>query len=323
MASSAPNRPGRRRRVLLLLNPGAGQSAALQHAQRRVEEHPGLDVDLLVPDPSDQQAQFSQAQAAVRQGVDVVVVCGGDGMVSLGVALVSEPGVPLGIIPAGSGNDFARAAGIPRRFDAALQRLLDQLSRPKWDLRPVDALRLQVSSGGVVDRRWAANSVNIGFDARVNQRANTARRTPRQLRYLAALAQEVPRFGTAEFDVEMDGLRCQRLDSALVCIQNGSTIGGGIPLAPHARIDDGWAEISHVGPLSRGGLMVLFPLLMARMHRWLTPLTTRRARWVRVRVPAGVPIFADGDEVHSGAAPQAEGVELEVELVPGAVQLLS
>ena len=336
---------GPTRRVLLLLNPGAGRARALRHAQLRIEEHHGLQVDLIVPDPNEQRTQFDQARAAVEEGVDVVVVCGGDGMVSAGVNLVALRGIPLGIIPAGSGNDFARAAGMPRRDEAALQRVLHALSQPQLQVRAVDALRLQVEAhgeasggdrvaggdrgsegddgeGGGARGRWVANSVNIGFDARVNQRANAQRRTPRQLRYLVALAQEVPRFAPMKFDAEFDDAAVAHLDSALVCIQNGATIGGGIPLAPGARIDDGWAEVSQVAPLSRAGLLALFPLLMLRMHRWLTPLTRLRARSIRIRVPAGAPVFADGDQFLSGEHTGAEEVWVSAELVPGAVKLL-
>lgn len=314
------------RTVLVLLNPGAGRSRTLRDAQRRIEEYPNLTLDLIIPDPGDQREQFAQSRAAVEEGVDAVVVCGGDGMVSAGVNLVAQRGVPMGVIPAGSGNDFARAAGIPRRYEAAMHRVLHALAQSQLPLRPVDALRLRRTEGIQEQVRWAANSVNIGFDARVNQRANVQQRTPRQLRYLIALAQEVPRFSPVGFDVEFDGAEPLHLESALICCQNGPTIGGGIPLAPGARIDDGSMNASHVGPLTRAGLVALFPLLMMRMHRWLTPLTTLPVRQLSLHVPAGVPVYADGDEFLTGAvaADQAESepVRLDIELVPAAVHLL-
>lgn len=316
-----PNEPTPRR-VLLLLNPGAGQSTALNYAQRRfARQDSSLPLDLVVPDPSDQRAQFDHARAEVENGVEAVVVCGGDGMISLGLNLVAGRHIPFGVIPAGSGNDFARAAGITRRYDAALQTVRDALAQPEIPVRAVDALRLQLPGDGG-EARWVANAVNIGFDARVNQRANSGMKVPRQLRYLVALAAELPGFKAVGFDVELDESGSQRLQSALLCIQNGATIGGGIPLAPGARLDDGWAEVSHVAPLSRAGLVALFPLLMMGMHRWLRPLTTRRARRIRVRVPGGVPVFADGDEVLSGDEAGCEGITVTVELVPAAVPLL-
>lgn len=307
------------RRVLVLLNPGAGQPAALRRAQAQFESRSGLHLDLVVPNPSSQQEQLSEAKAALEEGVDAVVVCGGDGMVGLGVNLVAHRDVPLGIIPTGSGNDFARTAGIPRRFAQALRRVLQALEQPELPVRRVDALRLRVPADGERALR-VANSVNIGFDARVNQRANAQRRVPRQFRYLAAVAQEVPRFRAVEFELQIDSGSPARHQSSLVCIQNGSSIGGGIPLAPQAQIDDGWAEASHVAPLSRTGLVTLVPILMLRMHRWLKPLVTRRIRRIRVGVPAGIPVFADGDEVHSG---QSRGTVVEVELIPGAFLLLA
>src|SRR5699024_8704278 len=109
-------------------------------------------------------------------------------------------------------NDFARTAGIVRRGEPALQRVLDALSQPQLAVRAVDALRVRVEAhddGVAVDadparRRWVANSVNIGFDARVNQRANAGRGTPRQLRYLVAMAREVPRFSEERFYAQFD-----------------------------------------------------------------------------------------------------------------------
>lgn len=241
-------------------------------------------------------------------------------MVSRAVNLVAQRAVPLGIVPTGSGNDFARAVGIPRRTSEAVRRLLEALQQPELPLRPVDALRLK--SSFEPGFRWAANSVNIGFDARVNQRANAQRGVPRRLRYLAALAQEIPWFRAVEFELQIDSEEEVVQHSALICIQNGSFIGGGIPLSRQGRPDDGWAEVSHIAPLSRPGLVVLFPLLMMRMHRWLRPLVTQRLRHIRIHVPEGVPVFADGDELHSGTSESGQGVDVEAELIPGALLLL-
>ncbi|WP_300345222.1 diacylglycerol kinase family protein [Nesterenkonia sp.] len=351
MSISPPEQPaGRpiRRRVLVLLNPAAGQGWALERAQQHLDRRAGLQCELIVPDPSDQRAQMEAARSAVDRGLDAVVVYGGDGMVSAGVGLTAERGIPLGVVPVGTGNDFARAAGIPRgRSQQAVGRVLDALEQPSLPSRPVDALRLTVTqhpstpaphtaapgaaAPGVpatdaesraeqVSPRWVGNSVNIGFDARVNRRANQLSSVPGPLRYLSALAREVPQFRPTSFQLGIDAAAPVQLSCALVCVQNGTCIGGGIPLAPQARLDDGWAEVSHVAPLPRAGLIALFPLLMLRRHAWLRPLTTRRARQVRITVPAGVPVFADGDEMLSGESESP--AEVTVELVPGAVRLL-
>lgn len=121
------------------------------------------------------------------------------------------------------------------------------------------------------------------------------------------------------FDVAVDDEPLRRRDSALICIQNGPTVGGGIPLAPGAGITDGRAEVSFVDPLSRLGLVALFPLVCLRAHRLVRPLRTRRLRRLRVRVPPGVPIFADGEEVLGG---EHCGGVVDVVVAPGAVRLL-
>lgn len=315
-----------RRRVLVLLNPRAGRRRTLERARRRIAEHSSLSLELIVPDPSDHAAQMSRARRAVGEGVDAVVVRGGDGMVGAGFALAAEGAegdraVPLGVVPAGTGNDFARAAGLARHDPRkALDVVLRALESPSMSTSEVDALRLLVTvDQGVREERWVANSVNIGFDAQVNRRAEVLRVLPGPLRYLAALLVEVRRFRPISFDVAVEDAAFRARRSALICVQNGPTIGGGIPLAPSADVADGRAEVSFVDPLSRAGLMGLFPLVYLRAHRLIRPLRTSRVRGLRVRVPAGVPIFADGEEVLGG---QHRGCEAEVVVAPGAVRLL-
>lgn len=296
----------------------------MARARRRIEAYTGLSVELIVPEPGNHAAQMEQARAVIAEGVDAVVVRGGDGMVAAGLSLVlgaqGDP-IPLGVVPAGTGNDFARATGLSRRDPReALDVVLRALERPVMRVVAVDALRLRVSTDGAVhDERWVANSVNIGFDAQVNRRADALTRVPGSLRYLVALFGEVRRFRPISFEAAVDGEPIARRESALICMQNGPTIGGGIPLAPGAEIADGRAEVSYVDPLSRPGLVGLFPLVYLRAHRLLRPLHTRRARRLRVHVPAGVPLFADGDAVLAGDHP---GCEVEVDVVPGAVSLL-
>ena len=310
------------RRVLVLLNPHATRdrraiSTALTAGARRLE--------LSVPDGADQQAQFARARAVVDSGVDAVVVIGGDGTVAAGVALVAGTETPLAVIPAGTGNDFARAAGIrTRRPGRRLAEVLTRLAEGPLTARAVDALRLGVVTDAEGAKAsldlWVANSVNIGFDALVNQRANTLRRLPAAGRYLAALAAELPGFRTAEFGISCDGEQIRTTPVALVCVQNGPTIGGGIPLSPGADLADGRAEVSIVGELPRAALAGLFPFVYLRAHRFLTPLRQRSAVRVRVAVPHGVPVFADGDEVLAGS--EGGGV-VDVTVVPGAVRLLA
>lgn len=319
MISAEAGEASRPRRVLVLLNPGAGQGRTLRRVLEDLRSGCGPELELLVPDPEDQAQQVLEARAALKTNVDAVIVCGGDGMVNLAANLVAQARVPLGIVPTGSGNDFARAVGVPRRSAEAVGNVLRALAQSEIPIRAVDALRISIAGD---EPSWAVNSVNIGFDAQVNQRANRKSQVPRKLRYLAALAQEIPRFRAVEFTVAINAQQEALQRSALICIQNGTFIGGGIPLAVDGSPDDGIAEVSHVRPLSRAGLVALFPLLMLRMHRWLRPLVTESVQWIRVQVPERVPVYADGDELATAAADSHRGVVLEIELIAGALVLL-
>lgn len=318
-----------RRRVLVLLNPQAGRREKNAATPQQFSDDAGLGAEIIVPDPSDHDAQLTQARQEIADGVDAVVVRGGDGMVAAGVNLVAQTGIPLGVIPAGTGNDFARAAGIPRTPGPALQRVLTALGSPVLPTAAVDALRVRLRVPGTSREFWVANSLNIGFDAEVNQRADALRHIPGSLRYLVGLARSLPGFHAQRMHLSLDGTD-HDLDAALICVHNGPFIGGGIPLNIQARHDDGLMNISTVGRVSRIGLTLLFPLLYARAHPLLRPLSAHRATRLQVRVPASVPIYADGEAVHAlplesrtGAETGETGVvDLDVSVVPGAVRLI-
>lgn len=309
------------RRALVLLNPAAGQGRKAVRTRRRLAAYASPGLKLLVPDPAERRSQMEQAREILEAGVDAVVVFGGDGMVHAAAQLLDGRQVPIGVVPTGTGNDFARAAGVARNATMrTLRKLLDQLLEAELRTTPVDMIKVSIRSAqGGTHQHWVINSVNIGFDARANQRANKLKAVPGHLRYIVGLAQVIPSFRPVSFRIAVDGMPTQQYASALVCLQNGPYIGGGIPLARGARTDDGRLDLSLVGPLSRKGLVALFPLLMMRLHSMLKPLTTTQHQRVVVGVPPHVPIYADGDElVPAGAG----SCEVEISLYPGALQLL-
>ena len=302
--------PGPRRRVIVLDNPsaGTGTRAALIEAARAA----GLDVDIDLVRADSAESLRERARTALAHGADALVVRGGDGMVHLGVGLVAGTSVPLGVLPSGTGNDFARAAGISRRRDdhGALAALIAGLEHPSAGRERIDALRLR--NGGTV--RWAANSVNIGFDAAVNERANRLRWIPGTLRYLVALVAVARAFRTVPFRIALDDEPLSAAPGPLVTVGNGSSVGGGIRLLPTADLADGQLDVLQVGPLSRAALALLFPLAAVGMHRSLGPVRLRRATRVRIEAPDHVLVYADGEPVGRG--------DVEVEVVPGAWTLL-
>lgn len=309
-----------RRRVLIMLNPSAGQGMALAKAVKYLAANSDLHPDLVIPHPANFASQVAEARAEIGRGVDAVIVHGGDGAVNTGVNLVAGRGIPLGIVPSGTGNDFARAAGIDRREPVReLERILTALSRPRVTVRDVDGLHLDIRSDSLSHSGYVANSINVGFDARVNQVANRMTKVPGSLRYLAALLRVIPDFTTATYRVSRDGSGPTPLDSALVCIHNGPYIGGGIRMVKDGVFADGLATLTTVTTSSKIALATLFPLIYLGAHDLLTPLGSVNCATVDLTVPAGIPIYADGDEISGGLDTPAR---LAARIEPAAVKLL-
>lgn len=132
---------------------------------------------------------------------DAVVVVGGDGMVHAAVNVLAETEIPLGLVPAGTGNDFARNFGVDRLSVrmAAEQIITSLVTGP----RRVDLARVQLrplpspstaAEETTVEVRWVASGVNLGFDAVVNARANALRWPTGRARYVVAVLQELWRY---------------------------------------------------------------------------------------------------------------------------------
>lgn len=252
---------------------------------------------------------------ALESGVDALVVVGGDGMVHLGINALAGSGaaegsygkVPLGIIATGTGNDMARALGLPRHNTrAACAQVLASLAAGG---RMIDAGR--VTSGGTC--RWFAGVVSAGFDAAVNERANNWRWPRGKLRYQLAMLRELASFRAINYTVTADGERWEQR-AMLVSVANAQSIGGGMQVAPGAVLDDGYLDLFIVGPLSRAGLLAVFPKVYSGRHVGHPAVHLRRIR--RVELAAGnIVAYADGERI--GALP------LSIDVVPRAVRVLA
>lgn len=317
--SDAGQAPHARKRVLFLVNPNAGRKLSIEDTVSKLEDQLESRVDFVVCSSESIEEQYRDARKVFSEGVDAVVVRGGDGAVGAALNLVAESGTPLGILPAGTGNDFARALGIRsgRTWDHLVSLLRKVVNGDKGT--PVDAIHSKVTAPGFEDSRWVANSVNIGFDARINQVANNSPHISGSLRYLYALLKVIPEFRADEFNVTVDG-DTKSFTASLVSIQNGPYLGGGIPLAKSADPTDTLIDISTVTSGSKPALIALFPMLYLGLHKFIRPLHHVTGRAVDVYLPAGMPVFADGDEI---VEVSGEGTRVQARVVPGAVQVLN
>ncbi len=287
------------RRIAVLVNPtaggGRGASAAITAADR-LREH-GLVADEIAG--SDASSAVRLARRAVADGYDSVVAVGGDGMVNVVLQAVAGTGMPFGIVPAGSGNDFARLMGIAVHDPvAAADVIADGL------LRTVDAAR--------VGDRWFGGVLSSGFDSNVNERANAMRWPKGRSRYNLAILAELRVFRALPFTIVLDDTELHR-EAMLVAVGNGSSYGGGMKVCPGALVDDGLLQVTILGRISKPEFLRVFPKVYKGTHIEHPAVTVHDARSVTLRAPGAV-AYADGERV--GPLP------VEITCVPGALQVL-
>lgn len=298
----------------LLANPTAAQGTA-QRLGRQVAQLLRL-AGISVVDLSGPSAHVARARAEeIRDSLTALVVVGGDGTVALGAEIVAGTPVRLGIVPAGSGNDFARSLGLAINDpEASTRALLHALSRP---VVTIDAIEIVGAGGhGPSHRSLALGNVNLGFDALVNARANSAR-TGRTMRYSTAVLRELRAFTPLPFWLEIDGEERIEVDATVLTLCSSGVFGGGMRMVPDARIDDGVLELATVSGIGRLELLRLFPRVFAGTHTSLEAVDIRPVREVTVglRHGRGLRAYADGE---------ARAVlPLTARVLPGAVRLLA
>jgi diacylglycerol kinase (ATP) len=294
-------------RLLVAVNPVAsfGRNTAVGPAvvERLVRE--GYEVSMLREENFELLRR--EAESAFEQGTDALVVVGGDGMVSLGANLLARTGVPLGIVATGTGNDLARGLGLP--YDdpaAATEALVDSLTRPP---RTIDAGLIR---HGEVST-WFTCVVSTGFDAVVNERANRMTRPRGPSRYTLALVGELATFRPRTYTLTIDGVR--RVQRAmLVSVANNPSLGGGMRIVPHADLSDGRLDVFIVHPLSRAGLLAVFPKVFAGEHTTHPAVEFVQAERVRIEAD-DIVAYADGERI--GQLP------IDIEIVPGALSVFT
>ena len=198
------------------------------------------------------------------------------------------------MVPVGGGNDAARAFGLPHDDPVAAAGLLPGLPR-----RRVDLVR--------ADGRRYLNIAGAGFDSEVNRVANARLRwAPSMLRYVGAMVVKLATERPVRFTVTLDG-RAEELAAWLVVVANGRSYGGGMRVAPGARLDDGLLDVVVIGDLTKPDFLATFPKVYAGRHVEHPLVTVSHARRVELAADRPRAVYADGE--HAGELPMAFEVE--------------
>jgi len=271
--------------TLLVVNPVAGhgragrRAAEAEHALREtwgeVER-----VDTAAPG-----AAVGLVRSRVEAGVERVVVLGGDGTLHEAANGLLQAGVatrpPIAILPAGTGNDYAK---MTRTLGPSTREAVRRLGRGRVG-------RFDV--GRVADE-YFVNSIGIGFDAEVARVVNQTRWGRGLPVYLAAVARVMARFQAFEAEVVADGHRFT--DQLLLLeVAIGPVVGGGFRLTPFARPDDGQLDVCAIRRLSVAGILAKLPLAMLGRHTKLPDVRSFQATRVSISSPGPCRAQLDGE----------------------------
>lgn len=289
--------------VVVLSNPTAGDDAfrVLAEASARLRAH-GLRIAHIAADSVDESIALTRH--AVEDGIDAVVAVGGDGIVWQAWQATATTGTPVGIVPAGTGNDLARVLGIPDEAGAAAD------VAATGHRRTIDLGRVSADEG---PDQWFGTVLAGGFDALVTDRANRMKWPGGRLRYNAATIVELANLRLLPYRITFDDEPAVELDATLVAVGNASTYGGGMRIAPGALLDDGLLDVVVATSANRTRLLRLFPTVYRGAHVDLPEVMVRRARRVRLESP-GITVYADGEPLRA--------LPVEVEAVRGAGTVL-
>ncbi|WP_046299922.1 diacylglycerol kinase [Mycobacterium sp. UM_Kg27] len=292
-------------RITLLTNPAAGHGNARHAAERALARFQQLGVNVNHIVGSDAHHARQLLDEALAAGTDAVVVAGGDGVISLALQSLALGEVPLGIIPAGTGNDHAREYGLPTGDPEAAADVVAEGQTETIDLGRI------VEDGGAVC--WFGTVMAAGFDSLVSDRVNRMRWPHGRMRYNLAMVAEMSKLRLLPFRLTFDDGAPLDIELTLAAFGNTRSYGGGMLICPGADHGDGLLDVTMVHSGSRTKLIRLFPTVFKGTHVLLDEVSTRRAKSIRVECP-GINAYADGDYV----AP----LPVTVSAVPGALQIL-
>jgi len=216
-----------------------------------------------------------------HETISGVVAFGGDGFIHEIIQHIVPRDIPLGIIPCGTGNDFARSIGV---YKLSLTQQMDLIAHS--DSRAIDL--------GRVEKTWFAAILSSGFDALVNERANVMQWPKGRMRYNIAMIEKIIQLRAHSYRIRLDRDHID-VEATLVTVANGPSYGGGMNVCPDAKLTDGLFDVMVLGKVSRTELLKVFPKVYSGRHVGHPAVTFYRCREIEI-VGSGSS-YADGEPI--------------------------
>lgn len=230
---------------------------------------------------------------------DVIVALGGDGTVNEVFNGINTEKVKFGIIPCGSGNDFAATAQLPTKPEQAAELIL------RGNAKPTDYM----VCGGI----RGLNIIGTGIDVDILKRCKKYKFFKGKLQYLVSLIVSLIKFVFYKFYVVKDGSSREEKEALIACVGNGTRFGGGIRMCPDAKIDDGKLDFVIAGKLKKRRIPWAFVKLMKGKILEQDFTSLEKTESVKIEFDKPVTIQIDGELY--------DDVPFDVSIVKGGVQL--
>ncbi len=298
-------RPAGERVVKFIVNPvsGNGRTRRLLPHLVGIAKKLGIEFDLQLTQAPEHATELASINSSE---FDVVVAVGGDGTVNEVAAGAIKSQKAMGIVPAGTGNDFVRSLGRLKHLHEYLHRAV--AGRAKM----IDVGTVQVDG----KKMLFVNGVGIGFDAEVARESLNISRLRGLSRYLVAVLRTLSKYKASGMRIEMDGEVVEQ-KTFLIAVGNGISAGGGFLLTPHAILDDGLLDTCIVSDVSIARVLQVMPSVIRGAHSKHKEVTMGRARRITVDSEKPVSLHRDGEIPHD------KSTRIEIEVRPQSLKIMS
>lgn len=294
-----------------IFNPRAGKGIALRLRERLYKAVKAQTSDFEFVQT---EAPSDATKLARRSSSTIVVAIGGDGTVQEVANGILGTEKVLGIIPAGSGNDFIKSVRVPRRLDQAVECLFQE-NVAQVDIGRVEWYKYNQTIRGNPSSSFFVNGLGIGFDAAVADRTRRISFASGTLLYFIAVLQTLGRYKSPEFTTSVDG-RENKSRNLLIAVGNGICAGGGFYLTPDAKVDDSLLDLCLIEDMSVPRILGLMPQVMKGKHRDNKAVTFDRGKQIKVSANGPFAVHADGEIIGNDVA------ELKIEVIPKALNVI-
>lgn len=282
--------------VLFVVNPYAGHWRVRREWPGLLERFRSFFTDMRYEMTKSQEDFLRIVEEASAAGAKVLVPVGGDGTVHWTINAVVKLGLleEMSIFPfqVGTGGDWSRSLGLPSGYEARLRAL------PALRPHKVDLLKVDIDSG----TRYVANVGSVGLGGDVVAEVQEHEKRPPWI-YLGAVVHSLRKANPARISVRIDGREWFEGAILALAVANGPVFGRGIPIAPHARMDDGLADVILIRHMPFAKSLLSLPLLYARQHLRLREVSSEKVVSVEVKgLDGAMKMELDGEYAETSRA---------------------